>query len=130
MKMSLNAGLLVPAWFICLMSFQIQAQDGEPFMSHIRKDQLPGNKITAICDDLENTMIFTSNTGVLTFDSEEWQVIPVPNIPMSISSDSVLPLIYVGGRGFFGYLLKSGDGHYEYYGLGEEEEHPEDITRI
>ena len=105
-----------------MISPQVQSQDGEPFMSHILKERVPGNKITAICDDLENTMIFTGNTGVITFDSEEWQVIQVPNIPLSVSADSVLPLIYVGGRGFFGYLLKSADGHYEYYGLGEEGE--------
>ena len=119
MKISLKAGFFVRVCILCLISMQAQAQDGEPFMSHIKKDKIPGNKITAICDDLESTMIFTGNTGVITFDSEEWNVSQVPNIPMSISADPVLPLIYVGGRGFFGYLLKSGEGYYEYYGLGD-----------
>jgi len=41
-----------------------------------------------------------------------------------------LPMIYVGGRGFYGYLLKSGDGTYEYHDLGEEEVESGDISRI
>jgi len=118
------------AGLLCLIALQLNAQDGEPFMNHIKLDQIPGNKITAICKDLENTMVFAANTGIITFDSEEWQTIPVPNIPMAVSADSVLPLIYVGGRGFYGYLLKSEDGQYHYYPLGEKEEDPGDIKRI
>jgi len=106
------------------------AQEGEPFMSHIRMDRIPGNKITAIFDDLENTMVFTGNNGIITFDSEEWKVIPVPNIPMAVSAEAERPLIYVGGRGFFGYLLKSDRGNYEYFGLNEEADDPGDIERI
>lgn len=99
-------------------------------MRHIKLDRVPGNKITCICDDLENTMIFTGNTGIITFDSEAWKVIQVPNIPMAVSADSSLPLIYTGGRGFFGYLLKSDAGVYEYYGLNSEENDPGDIAGI
>ena len=58
-------------------------------------------------------MVFSGNTGVITFDSEEWQIHSVPNIPMAVATDSLLPLVYVGGRGFFGYLLKTGTGSYD-----------------
>jgi serine phosphatase RsbU (regulator of sigma subunit) len=127
----LTSERLITATLIFLLSTpHIHAQEGEPFMSHIRMDRIPGNRITAISDDLENTMVFTGNTGVITFDSEQWSVIPVPNIPMAVSAETNRPMIYVGGRGFFGYLLKSDQGRYEYYALNEEGEDPGDIDRI
>jgi serine phosphatase RsbU (regulator of sigma subunit) len=49
---------------------------------------------------------------------------------MVVSADSTLPMVYVGGRGFYGYLMKSGDGTYVYHDLGEEEVESGDITRI
>ena len=75
-------------------------------------------------------MIFAGNTGVITFDSEEWLHLSVPNIPMVVSADTTHPMVYVGGRGFYGYLMKSGDGTYAYHDLGEEEVESGDITRI
>jgi serine phosphatase RsbU (regulator of sigma subunit) len=105
-------------------------QEGEPFMNHIKPENVPGAKITSITEDTENTMVFAGNTGVITFDSENWQHLPVPNIPMVVSADSTLAMVYVGGRGFYGYLMKSGDGTYAYHDLGEEGVDPGDITRI
>jgi serine phosphatase RsbU (regulator of sigma subunit) len=121
---------LFAAAIACFPATILQAQDGEPFMNHFKLENVPGNRITSIAEDLENTMIFSGSTGVITFDSEEWQIHPVPNIPMAVSSDSILPLIYVGGRGFFGYLLKTGTGMYEYHSLAQEGEETGDISRI
>jgi serine phosphatase RsbU (regulator of sigma subunit)/ligand-binding sensor domain-containing protein len=106
------------------------AQEGEPFMNHIKPANVPGARITSITEDIENTMIFAGNTGVITFDSEEWQHLNVPNIPLVVSADSTMPIVYVGGRGFYGYLMKSGDGTYRYHDLGEEGVEPGDITSI
>ena len=130
MKISKRTSLFFPVWIFWLVCATVQAQEGEPFMSHIRMDRIPGNKITAISDDLENTMVFTGNVGVITYDSEEWLTIPVPNVPMAVSAEFDRPLIYVGGRGFYGYLLKSDNGIYEYYGLGEDGYDPGDVERI
>ncbi len=99
-------------------------------MNHFKLENVPGNRISSISEDLENTMIFSGNTGVISFDSEEWNIHSVPNIPMIVACDSTLPLIYVGGRGFFGYLLKTGTGTYEYHSLAEENEETGDINRI
>jgi serine phosphatase RsbU (regulator of sigma subunit) len=120
--------LLVLLFFIPLL--KVASQEGEPFMNHFKPENVPGAKITSITEDIENTMVFAGNTGVITFDSEEWQHLQVPNIPMVVSADSALPLVYVGGRGFYGYLMKSGDGTYTYHDLGEEEVESGDITRI
>jgi len=108
----------------------VNSQEGEPFMNHIKPENVPFAKITSITEDIENTMVFAGNSGVITFDSEDWQHLQVPNIPMVVSADSILPMIYVGGRGFYGYLLASGDGTYEYHDLGEEEVESGDISRI
>lgn len=99
-------------------------------MNHFKLETLPGNRISSISEDLQHAMIFSGNTGVICFDSEEWQLHSVPNIPMAVAADSVLPLVYVGGRGFFGYLLKTGTGNYEYHSLSEEDEQTGDIYRI
>jgi serine phosphatase RsbU (regulator of sigma subunit)/ligand-binding sensor domain-containing protein len=108
----------------------VSSQEGEPFMNHIKPENVPGAKITSITEDIENTMFFAKNKGVITFDSEDWQHLQVPNIPMVVSADSTLPMVYVGGRGFYGYLMKSGDGTYVYHDLGEEGVESGDITRI
>ena len=108
--------MLLVLLFIPLLN--LTSQEGEPFMNHINPENVPWAKITSITEDIENTMVFAGNTGVITFDSEEWQHLPVPNIPMVVSADSTLPMVYVGGRGFYGYLLKSGDGTYAYHDLG------------
>jgi serine phosphatase RsbU (regulator of sigma subunit) len=108
----------------------VTSQDGEPFMNHIKPENVPVAKITSITEDIENTMVFAGNTGVITFDSEDWQHLQVPNIPMVVSADSTLPMVYVGGRGFYGYLLKSEDGTYAYHDLGEEGVESGDISRI
>ncbi len=120
--------LLVVLLFFPLMN--VTSQEGEPFMNHIKPENVPGAKITSITEDIENTMVFAGNTGVITFDSEDWQHLQVPNIPMVVSADSTLPMVYVGGRGFYGYLMKSGDGTYVYHDLGEEGVESGDITRI
>ena len=120
--------MLLVLLFIPLLN--LTSQEGEPFMNHINPENVPGAKITSITEDIENTMVFAGNTGVITFDSEEWQHLPVPNIPMVVSADSTLPMVYVGGRGFYGYLLKSGDGTYAYHDLGEEGVESGDISRI
>ena len=120
--------LLLVLLFFPLLN--VTSQEGEPFMNHINPENVPGAKITSITEDIENTMVFAGNTGVITFDSEDWQHLQVPNIPMVVSADSTLPMVYVGGRGFYGYLLKSGDGTYAYHDLGEEGVESGDITRI
>ncbi len=126
--------ILVPAitTFLALLypAIHASAQEGEPFMSHFNLENVPGNRISSISQDLENTMVFSGNTGVITFDSEDWEIHSVPNIPKAVSTDSVLPLIYVGGRGFFGYLLKTSMGIYEYHNLGDDEEITGDFNRI
>ncbi len=99
-------------------------------MNHFKLENVPGNRITSISEDLQNTMVFSGNAGVITFDSEEWQIHPVPNIPMAVSTDPLLPLIYVGGRGFFGYLLKTELGTYDYHGLSTDPGRTGDIYRI
>ena len=115
---------------LCLPLLNIISQEGEPFMNHIKPENVSGAKITSITEDIENTMVFAGNRGVSTFDSEEWQNLTVPNIPMVVSADTSLPMIYVGGRGFYGYLMKSGDGAYIFHDLGEEGIESGDITRI
>ena len=112
-----------------LPGFNLSAQNGEPYINHINLEEIPGNRISSISQDLGNAMIFSGNTGVISFDFEEWQIHSVPNIPRAVSTDSVLPLIYVGGRGFYGYLLKTAMGTYEYHNLTEEETRG-DINRI
>ncbi len=106
------------------------AQEGQPFMSHFKLEQFPGNRISSISQDIQNTMVFSGNTGIITFDAEDWQILKVPNIPMAVSADSVLPLVYVGGREFYGYLLKTGTGKYEYHNLSEKGEETGDVYRI
>ena len=120
--------LLLVLLFFPLLN--VTSQEGEPFMNHIKPENVPGAKITSITEDIENTMLFAGNTGVITFDSENWQHLQVPNIPMVVTADSALPMVYVGGRGFYGYLMKSGDGTYAYHDLGEEGVESGDITRI
>jgi serine phosphatase RsbU (regulator of sigma subunit) len=124
-----TAWIMLPLLFIFTV-LSVDAQEGEPFMNHIKPENVPGAKITSITEDIENTMIYAGNTGVITFDSEEWQHLSVPNIPMAVSADSALPMVYVGGRGFYGYLMKSGDGTYQYHDLGEEGVESGDITQI
>ena len=125
-----RTALLLLLLLLSIPFLDVNSQEGEPFMNHIKPENVSVAKITSITEDIENTMVFAGNSGVITFDSEDWQHLQVPNIPMVVSADSILPMIYVGGRGFYGYLLKSGDGTYEYHDLGEEEVESGDISRI
>ena len=50
---------------------KVDGQDGEPFMNHFKLENVPGNRITSIGEDLENSMVFSGNTGVISFNSED-----------------------------------------------------------
>ncbi len=112
------------------MLLYVSGQDGNPFITHFEPEWIWDNQMFDICQDNHEVMLFANRRGVLTFDSEDWNLIQTPDIPFSLADDSLNGLIYVGGQNYCGYFERQENGNFKFYPILSNEDEPGEITHI
>jgi len=62
-------------------------------------------------------MLFANRRGILTFDGQNWNSIPIPAIPYSLKYNAQERKVYVGGENNYGYLQGMIKGSYRYFSI-------------
>jgi len=106
------------------------AQNGNLFITNYEIEKVLDKQVYSICEDSYQGMLFATRKGILYFDSENWEVIKTPDIPLVIEKDEQGSKIYVGCRNDIGYLEKQAQGHYLYHSLLADSLNPGDVTGI
>src|SRR5665647_3643748 len=75
----------------------IKAQQGAPLLTNFKESSEIENQNWAICQDDKNVMLFANRRGILTFDGQNWNSIPIPTIPYSLKYNAQEKKVYVGG---------------------------------
>ena len=70
--------------FLIFTYLFIRAQEGAPLLTNFKESSEIENQSWAICQDDNNVMLFANRRGILTFDGQGWNFIPVPTIPYSL----------------------------------------------
>ena len=119
--------LLIIPFFLPLFSF---CQEGNLYITNFQMDGSYGSQNWAITQDNMNVMLFANRKGIMTFDSEEWEIIKTPDIPYSIAKEPNTGQIFVGCNEDFGYIAMNDTGNYHYFSLSENFENIGEITSI
>src|SRR5664280_1756252 len=108
----------------------LKAQEGAPLLTNFRESSEIENQNWAICQDDKNVMLFANRRGILTFDGQNWNSIPIPTIPYSLKYNPQEKKVYVGGENNYGYLSRDNKGIYRYISLSGDSTGLGLITRI
>ena len=100
-------------FFVCLL----RAQDGAPLLTNFKESSEIENQNWAVCQDDKNIMLFANRRGILTFDGQSWNFIPIPTIPYSLVYNEREKKVYVGGENNYGFLSRDDKGVYKYYSI-------------
>ncbi len=103
--------------FLSVFLHSLQAQEGTPLLTHFQESREIENQNWAICQDINNVMLFANRKGILSFDGQDWFPVRVPVIPISMQADPASGKIYIGGDNNYGYLEKDQMGSYKYISL-------------
>ena len=95
----------------------IRAQEGAPLLTNFKESSELENQNWAICQDDNNLMLFANRRGILTFDGQSWNFIPVPTIPYSLKYNPNVKKVFVGGDNNYGYLARDDKGIYKYFSI-------------
>ncbi len=98
---------------IGLLCHQSMGQElGDPFIRNYSPREYKASSANYhVAQDRRGVMFFANFRGVLTYDGNSWEVIPMPNEAMvySVATDS-MGNIWIGGMGDFGYLRPEPNG--------------------
>jgi serine phosphatase RsbU (regulator of sigma subunit) len=117
-------------FFCFIILSHLNAQEGNPFISHFDLGNYYDKQIFAIEHDNDQVMFFATRKGIYTTDAEEKTLIKLPGIPLSMKLDPVSDIIYVGCRNNIGYIRKEVNGQHHYYSLLESGIFPDDYYMI
>jgi serine phosphatase RsbU (regulator of sigma subunit) len=117
-------------YFLILIALRIEAQEGAPLLTNFKESSELENQSWAICQDDNNVMLFANRRGILTFDGQGWNSIPVPVIPYSIKYNPKEKKVYVGGDNNYGYLSRDEKGIYRYFSISGDTSAIGTISRI
>lgn len=84
---------------IILVHSMLLAQEGASLLTHFVESREIENQNWAICQDVNNVMLFANRKGVLSFDGQEWFSTRVPTIPFSMALNPKDGNIYIYRRG-------------------------------
>ncbi len=107
-----------------------------PFIQNYdKKTYKAGTQTWEIQQDKRGILYFANNDGLLTFNSQEWHIYPLPNQTivrsLAIATDGK---IYVGGQDELGYFFPNERGILTYHSLRDkiapEHQHFEDVWDI
>jgi serine phosphatase RsbU (regulator of sigma subunit) len=115
---------------LLLVVYTLHAQDGAPLLTNFRESTEIENQSWAICQDDNNLMLFANRRGILTFDGQNWNSIPIPAIPYSIKYNPKEKKVYIGGENNYGYLKRDEKGIYKYFSISGDSSAIGLITRI
>jgi len=82
--------------FLIFIVYRLRAQEGAPLLTNFKESTEIENQSWAICQDDNNVMLFANRRGILTFDGQGWNFIPIPTIPYSLKYSSRERKVYVG----------------------------------
>ena len=74
--------------FLIFIVYALKAQEGAPLLTNFKESNEIENQSWAICQDDNNVMLFANRRGILTFDGQGWNFIPIPTIPYSLKYSS------------------------------------------
>jgi serine phosphatase RsbU (regulator of sigma subunit) len=116
--------------FLLLIVYTLKAQEGAPLLTNFKESSEIENQNWAICQDDKNVMLFANRRGILTFDGQNWNSIPIPTIPYSLKYNPQERKVYVGGENNYGYLSRDDKGSYRYFSISGDSASLGLITRI
>jgi hypothetical protein len=99
--------------FFALQS-NIYAQKGYPYISPFSFDEAINNDNFDLVQDNNQNILIANRKGILTFDSRNWDLLPLTFFPVVLTKSIVDGTIYVGCRNGFGYLKQDDNGKYNY----------------
>jgi serine phosphatase RsbU (regulator of sigma subunit) len=102
---------------LIFLALNLKAQQGAPLLTNFKESNEIENQSWAICQDDNNVMLFANRRGILTFDGQSWNFIPIPAIPYTLKYDPKERRVYVGGDNNYGYLSRDDKGIYRYYSI-------------
>jgi len=102
---------------LMLIVYALNAQDGAPLLTNFKESSEIENQSWAVCQDDNNVMLFANRRGILTFDGQSWNFIPIPAIPYSLKYNPKEKKVYVGGDNNYGYLSRDDKGIYKYFSI-------------
>jgi serine phosphatase RsbU (regulator of sigma subunit) len=105
---------LVIVCLILLFQANIFAQKGYPYISPFSFDESIENDNFDILQDNNNNILIANRKGLLTFDSRNWELLPLQYFPVVLSKSPSDGAIYAGCRNGFGSLSKDVNGDYIY----------------
>jgi serine phosphatase RsbU (regulator of sigma subunit) len=105
-------------------------QQGSPLLTHFIESREIENQSWAVCQDVDNIMLFANRKGILAFDGQDWESIRIPVIPYAMLKNPWNSTIYVGGENNYGFLEKDPSGRYRYVSLSGDSTDSGIITRI
>src|SRR5450759_1539202 len=91
---------------LMLIVYALNAQDGAPLLTNFKESSEIEHQSWAVCQDDNNVMLFANRRGILTFDGQSWNFIPIPTIPYSLKYSPLERKVYVGGDNNYGYCLR------------------------
>jgi serine phosphatase RsbU (regulator of sigma subunit) len=115
---------------LILVDFTLKAQEGTPLLTNFRESNEIENQSWAVCQDDNNVMLFANRRGILTFDGQRWNSIPIPAIPYSLKYNPLQKRVYVAGENNYGYLARDDKGIYRYYSISGDSSSVGLISRI
>jgi serine phosphatase RsbU (regulator of sigma subunit) len=115
---------------LMLLVYSLKAQQGAPLLTNFRESNEIENQNWAICQDDKNVMLFSNRRGILTFDGQGWNFIPIPTIPYSLIYNPKEGKVYVGGENNYGYLARDDKGIYRYFSISGDSASVGLISRI
>ena len=110
--------------------YTLKAQEGAPLLTNFKESNELENQSWAICQDDNNVMLFANRRGILTFDGQGWNFIPIPVIPYSLKYNAQEKKVYVGGDNNYGYLARDDKGRYKYFSISGDSSSTGLISRI
>jgi serine phosphatase RsbU (regulator of sigma subunit) len=115
---------------LVLIFYDLEAQEGAPLLTNFKESNEIENQNWAICQDDKNVMLFSNRRGILTFDGQSWNFIPIPTIPNSLVYNPKEGKVYVGGENNYGYLARDEKGIYRYFSVSGDSASIGLISRI
>lgn len=111
-------------------SWQLEGHKGNAFITNFYLEDNADAHNTSVCF-AENQCLFCANRrGILFFDGNEWELIPLKNYPYSLFYYEKSKRILVGAKNDFGVLKKQADGSFSYHSIADSLSRCGIITKI
>jgi len=119
--------ILIIALFLPIKGFGQIKNKGIPYIkNYSREDYKAAGQNWSITQDKRGVMYFANALGVLEFDGQKWQLIPINDTRVYALNINKRGRIFVGAKGEFGYLSPDSIGKLSFISLIDKIENQED----